>query len=579
MGIEENKNPQDAASDNYEIVSFGILQNNGGMYVTIRFTIPSMNRTTDITIPMADVKTKKFESYIPEVFVLSKVRFKNQAELLRMAINEKLNEQQDIKTLLPQGFSKIGDRWFYTVGDYIIGNETGNQNLTAYNPDGIHLWDFYVKEPEQWGDWCKYFVKSGSAQAAMFLASITPFLRPVTEALGAAVECTVNTYILGPTGCGKTTWSKLLATGWDGRTAGVNLGSDVIPLYKEIARYSDMSVLVDDLASTDSADEKAKRLRKLLELLQLNSSSGAAEVKHQILDMDRLNLIVTGEYTPSAAAKLNRCLLVKMEGEFQAEELTRLQQNPKLYRSFAVSFINWIVNYFDSLTDLVRIQHEHGEFMYRGAHAKSSEYYGFARIMTSCRNLMIARLLFLEFLKDAELISDAKELRKLAKLLEEAVNEAVYNTLESVRREPESELSGVLTALSDIFSSDPNNIVTDNIEKYAKKDKKIFLLYRNRIYFKLELFIRHLEDYYQCSTSLISLPRELKKAKLFYTDAVEKSGKIPREIIKGYEEVDKCKGRHFALSRSAVCDLVLLEYPDALQRIYSPLSALRPKKY
>ena len=295
--------------------------------------------------------------------------------------------------------------------------------------------------------------------------------------------------------------------------------------------------------------------------------------------MDRLNLIVTGEYTPSAAAKLNRCLLVKMEGEFQAEELTRLQQNPKLYRSFAVSFINWIVNNFDSLTDLVRVQHEHGEFMYRGAHAKSSEYYGFARIMTSCRNLMIARLLFLEFLKDAELISDAKELRKLAKLLEEAVNEAVYNTLESVRREPESELSGVLTALSDIFSSDPNNIVTDNIEKYAKKDKKIFLLYRNRIYFKLELFIRHLEDYYQCSTSLISLPRELKKAKLFYTDAVEKSGKIPREIIKGYEEVDKCKGRHFVLSRSAVCDLVLLEYPDALQRIYSPLSALRPKKY
>lgn len=574
----DNDNQKQEASDNYEILWFGILEGTEHMYVNIRFTIPSMNRTTTVAIPMTDVKNKKFDEYLPEGFVLQNVSFKDQSEFLRRQINEELKiyQPQKMKVLLPQGFSNIGGRWLYTVGDYIMGKNKEDENITAYNPGGVKLFDFYVRDPEKWGEWCKLFVNSGRVPAALFLGALTPFLRPIQKNLYTSTETTVNMFIVGPTGVGKTSLAKCLTTNWDGKTAGVNLGNDSKALYNEIARYTDMSLLVDDLASTDAREEKAKRLNKLLELIQLNSAGGNIEVKHRKLEMDRLNLIITGEYTPSAAAKLNRCVLVKMDGELQPETLTKLQQNPDLYRSFAVSFINWIVVNSENLTDLIRENQENNGFIYRGAHSKASDYYGFFRIMTSYRNLMIARLLFLNFCKDSGIISEEKEFRKLAKHLELSVNDAINNTLEAVRREPESETSRVIAVLSEVFAGDPRNIVTDDVEKYAKNNKKVFLLYYNRIYFKAEIFLCYLEECYGYSLTTKALSAELNKAHLYFSEAKEKSGKIPKEITRQYADKEKCKGRHYVLSRSAVCDMVLSEYPDLLQRVNSPITVLRP---
>lgn len=541
----------------------------------IRFTLPSLNITKDVTIPMADVKTKRFESYFPDAFVMNKVRFKDQAEFLRMKINAELGVQQSMKILIPQGFSRLGERWIYTLGDCIMNNDE-NADYVAFNPAGTHLSDFNINNLQTSAEWCRLFLHQGPAHAALFLCALTPYIRPITEALQFP-ERTVNAFVVGPSGCGKTSFAKLLTNSWNGENAGINLGTDANVLYKDVANYIDQPILIDDLNLSSSSKEMEKKLHKLSELIQLSSSGGKTEVKHHTVDMDRLSLIITGEYTPSAATKINRCVLIKMSGELPTEELTRLQQNQKNFLSFVAVFVSWLIYNSDNLTAMIKQNEENNAFMFRGAHANASEYLGFARIMASHKLLMVVRLLLLEFFRSFRVYSEEKKYTKLAKILGEGINSAISDTLEAVRKEPEK--SDILMAICKIFVSDPDNIVTDDIRKYAQNENKIFLHYLNRYYFKSGLLIDYLNKKYKCSITAKALSQELTQADLLYSIGGEKSFKLPKGILGDYKGKEKCKGRHCALRSLALVELVESEYPDFLQRVHSPISSLRPDVY
>ena len=462
----------ETTEENFKILGFGRMHGTDQLCVNIRFRVPSLGKNIDKYISLADIKSTMFEYCIPEGFVLDGVRFKDQAEFLRMKINEELGRfQEKLTTLLPQGFSCIDGKWVYALGDLVLN--ANDKKYVTVNPDRFQLNGFFDNNRELQTDWCQRFIKQGSAQAALFLCSLIPYFRPVLEPLGYP-ELTVNPFLVGPTGCGKTSWAKLTATDWHAKTNGVNLGTDANAFFKEVAEYTDCSVLVDDLATSDSDSELEKRMRKFSELMQMNSAGSLIRVKGKEFDLNRVALIFTGEYLPQAASKLNRCIVLKLENkELPVETLTYLQKNQHLYRSFLATFVYWICTNADVLRNLVKEADEQNSFVFRGRHASPSQYLGFGRVMSSCKLLMIAAYLFTEFLKDSRVFENSeKECMKLSKRLSEAVNRAVSDTLESICK-VEGE-NRVLDALIDIFAFDPDRVVADSIDKFVKKNERSF---------------------------------------------------------------------------------------------------------
>jgi hypothetical protein len=97
---------------------------------------------------------------------------------------------------------------------------------------------------------------------------------------------------------------------------------------------------------------------------------------------------------PEAASKLNRCLILKVENkELRVEPLTYLQQNQHLYRSFLAMFIYWACIHADELKNLVKEADEENSFVFRGKHAAPSEYFGFGRVMSSCKLILWTTIL------------------------------------------------------------------------------------------------------------------------------------------------------------------------------------------
>ena len=571
-----NPSSSDTAEENFSILGFGRMHGTDQLYVNIRFKVPSLGKNIDKFISLTDLKSQALELHIPDGFVLDGVRFKDQAEFIRMKVNEELGSfQTKMTTLLPQGFSCIDDEWVYVFGNSIMNADP--YKYVAVSTEKIRLQDFYVSNTNAFVDWCQRFCKQGSAQAALFLCSLIPYLRPILEPLGYP-ELTVNSFLEGPTGCGKTSWAKLVATDWFGKTTGVNLGTDANAFFKEIAEYTDCTVLVDDLATSDSDSELEKRMRKFSELMQMNSAGGLIRAKGKDFDLNRVALIFTGEYLPNAASKLNRCLLLKMENkELPVGNLTYLQQNQYLYRSCLLTFIYWVCTRSDELRVLVKEADEQNSFLFKGNHAAPSQYFGFGRVMSSCKLLMIAAYLFIEFLKDRHVFEHAeKEYMKLSKHLSEAVNKAVADTLESIQKVSES--NRVLDALIEIFSFDNDGVVADSIDQFVKKEKSIFFIHDNRIYVRNETLRDYLNDKFNCEVSSKSLSQELEKAHLFFGYGKDRSGDIPKTYLRGYKKNPKVKGRHYALSKRAISDLVLSKQERWLLG-NSPIKSLRPVGY
>ncbi|MBQ2404884.1 MAG: hypothetical protein II280_05695 [Lachnospiraceae bacterium] len=571
--IPENTCPD--ASDNFEILNFGLLHGTETMFVKLRFKLPSLNRTPDVTVPITDVKTKKLADYIPDGFTIPDMNYRDLINMIQAKILNALGEPQIFKKFFPQGFTCIDGDWIYVFSNCLI-SKAKHEDWAVYYPDGIHVENYYVKEIKPVVEWCKLYIAQGKAQAAIFLSALTPYLLPITEALHFPEKAT-NAYVVGPSGCGKTTFAKLLTDGCDGSNAGVNLGTDAVVFFREVSKYSDQTILIDDLNLSSSAREMEKRMTRLSELIQLSASGGMTEVKHCRINKERLGLIITGEYTPPSATKLNRCILIRLDGELQEKAVTQLQKTQNLYLSFLVDFVQWIILNCDELTWVIKESMERGAFEYRGAHGDASQYRGYTRVMAAHKVLACAQMLLLGFLTDTQAFSELREYEEIANLLSDGINSAIADTLEAIRVEPDK--SPVIRAIAAIFAEDRDEAVTDSIKKYADKEKKVFFVYHNRIYFKLENLHRYLKKRYGLKGSSKALSKVLEDADLLISCGEENSGRLPPGLIRDYEDDEKCKGRHFAFCRSALIDLVLSEYPEPFQRLNSPIKQLRPKKY
>ena len=287
--------PSELYGDTFQIVRFSCMHDTDKIFVTVRFHLPNFHYDKEITIPLSEVKSRNFSSYIPECFAIEDVFPNQQARFLRMAINNALVKAKPV-TLLPQGYSLVGNQWIYVLGDTMLSNEEINSPVYPYNPKKLH-WcaeDYDNTDIYSVFGWINRFCRHGDEKAALFLISLTPLLKPITDRMGKFTH-TVNAYVYGNTGTGKTAYAKLVTSLCNDTDQGTNLGSGKSDIYNHLAECNDRAFLIDDFNLTSSSREMAKKRETLSSLISMTNSGSVMKIDEQTVDMDRISLIITAE--------------------------------------------------------------------------------------------------------------------------------------------------------------------------------------------------------------------------------------------------------------------------------------------
>ena len=470
--------------------------------------------------------------------------------------------QSHIKTLLPQGFHKLENRYVYVLGNEILNR--GNENVCPYNPTDTVFSNASVIYPKDVIPWVKLFLEQGPDKSVLLLAAITPFLKPFTDSFNLPSK-TITAFIVGKTGTGKTSFCRLLTS-----NAGINLGTDTAALYSALQSYTDIPVLIDDLNLSSSSREMEKKLERISSLIQLTSSGGKTIVRGKEIKISRLALLITAEYLPKASSTINRTVVIRAGDSFSSEALTELQASENMFNHFSILFLEWLLTYENKLHGMIADQLAKDTFEYKGRHGSQNEYSGFSRIMASHKLLKIAGYLLLTCLYYSNELT-SKELERLSRIVEDGITTAISDTLELVRSAPVD--SKILAVLLEILHTDPDKIMAKSYTKFKESKKLMFRYKDDYYYFKGETLARYFSSKCGEEISTKKLSAEFFDAKLLVPYGGELTMKLPLDIV-GKKKHSK---RYYRLSIPAMEDFLDKAYPGYLEKLNSPLFGQRNK--
>jgi len=547
-------------SGNYEILYYSKMLDSDELFVTLRFHLPLLQQTKDVTVSMADVKSSRFSEIIPASFTMDDdTPSKKYAEKIREAVFKQVKNQQNIHTLLPQGFHWADNRNVYVIGNYILNR--GNLNVCPYNPNNANNFDYSSIALQDAVQWVKLYLNQGPDKAVLFLTALTPYLKTVADFFALPTR-TIHGFVLGKSGVGKTSFAKLLTA-----SSAVNLGTDTAALYAALQTCTDRPVLIDDLNLSSSSREMDKKLEKLSTLVQLTSGGGTTIVRGKEVEINRLALIVTAEYLPKSPSTRNRMVLIKCAETFSSEALTELQANKNMFTAFVIAFLEWFLPREGKLRSMIAGNLVKDTFEYKGKCGPQEQYVGYQRIMASNKLLKIACYVLMHFLCSEKAFEDNNELNRIAKILDNGITTAIADTLESVRTDPAE--SKILSVILDIIHRDPDDIMAKSYEKYCKSDHKLLFRYRDDYYyFRGETLAQYVESKCGEPVALKTLSAELFKANLLVPYGGELSSHLPSDLL---DKKSKHKKRYYRMSIPALEDLLEKSYPSYFEKMTSPL--------
>lgn len=546
------------------------LINSEKWFVILRFELPEYGLSNkNYTIPLSDISVRGLDKYIPEVFCLSGLSRKETLKAVHMTITNFVAEHPCSEQLLPQGYSFIDNSaWVYTLGDIFIGNAPDASNLLPYNPKPLIIPELSPIMPNKWFDWCKTFCQQSPEKAALFLCALTPLIYPVAVQTKSPTN-PVHAYVVGPTGSGKTEFSRLLTQIGGMDTGGSNLGSDKSNILELQSHFTDRPFLIDDMNLSSSLREIEKKKSKLSEIIQLTSSGGMAKVNNQPINLTRTSLIITGEFLLDSPSTINRCLVIEFCKGFDSKNLTYLQENKTDFLCFWISFASWICNHAMHLSEHISELHKIGQFDYRGNHEDADKYAGYPRLMSSHKTLRITSMLFLKCLT-AYQIND-KEIKIMGSLLDTGIETAIQTTLSAVCNK--APISDILGAILHVFLEDRDGIVAYNYDEYRhKKHKKIIFRHKASFFCRGKALSEYLSMKLQRNVSAKEISKELNSANLLVYYGGEATGHLPPKLAEKEGE----NVRYYRLNVAQLSELVVESFPDHVARLHSPIDEIRP---
>lgn len=532
----------------YKIVRLLKMHESEEAYVVVHFTISNFDVDRDIIFSFADIKSGKFVKQIPDSFAMGRLK------QLQSDINDAIEHYMP-DVLLPSGFSCVNGRWLYVLGDQILNR--GDLAVFAHNPQQLHPYDgsAYQNPMIEAYHWCSVYCQQGDAQTALLLCALSPLLRPIVDPLELPCK-TVNGYVVGTTGVGKSSYTQLVAS-LCGKCRGTNLANDKAAIMSALSEVRDEPFLVDDLSLSSSQREREQRMEKLSKLLQMTSSATDINVGGISLDVSRVAIMTTAEFVMTNPSTVNRNVIINMDGEMNGTALTYLQQNRNLYSYFIARFVEWICQLADSLQNVISRLLERGIFEMPVAHEHACRYFGFARVSASHKMLSITAYVLTYFfqiiLKEA--VQDS--LPEFETRLYHGINTAIEDTLRSIKRPDHS--TKIVDAMLEIFYCDPDHVIAKDIKEYLNHGGKYIFLHQDVPYFKGEVLANYLTTLLGEEVSLKRLSNELMNAKLLSPRGAERSARFPQKYK------DELTGRFYKMNLSVIIDLLRSTYgPMAL---------------
>ena len=552
----------ESLSPNFEVVFFAKMHTTEELFVALRFKVAVTNQVKEVVLPLSVVNSPRFLESIPVGFVLDEeVPFKKYAEFLREKINEKVKTTTCTTTLLTQGFHCVDGRNMFVSKDCIINK--GDADVLPYVPNGSISSNGTPINKKEAIQWVKLFLAQGEDKAVLLVAALVPYLKTISDRFSLPSK-TVNAYVVGKSGSGKTSFSSLLAEG-----NSINLGTDTSALYAKLEGATDVPVLVDDLNLSSSQREMEKKLQRLSELIQLSSGGGVTVVKGKEIKAGRLGLLITAEYVPKSPSTINRTVVINCSETFSSKALTELQSKPNMFRDFVILFLTWLLANEARIRILIGNKLAKGTFEYVGKHDRQSEYTGWARIMASHKLLQISSYLLMRFLMDNKSFRDEDEKGRYAGLMEKGITQSIEDTLELVHTK--TEMSKILSVILEVFYRDPDDIIAKSYKKFKESDKKLLFRYKNDYYyFRGESLSQYVEA--KCGEPVApkTLSGELFKANLLVPCGGELSAPLPLSVHG--EKKSKHKKRYYRLSIPALEDFLYKNYSGRYFDAYlSPL--------
>lgn len=470
----------DKKGEHAEVIANGMIQvitvvkytDSSELFLIARFTSINAVQYEDIQLPVKQVtgNGKKLLDFVPDWFVLLAPSPAKRLSFLQQTLNiqrVEIKEVVNVQRVGPGYHTTDDGTLFYVLGNMVL-NRPPDVNIEVVTP--FHLLD----ENGPHGQdivWDRTFCEQGPPQAALFVAALTAYIRPILEATNNFDRFGI--FIAGESGIGKTTGAKLLCQLFD-EESGAALSSDKPDILREMSLYRDLPFLVDDLNDSHISSAMNKKMERLSEILQQLSGTGVLSIRGETFDVGRTIPIVTAESLLKSYSTIDRVLVVSFEKPFDVGTMTWLQQHRDLYVDFLKGFIEWICRNHTRLETAVRSW----KFANLNGGKNPDAYVGFNRLMRTFKILKITVALLLLHLREVYSLPKEDEI-SWQRMLDDGINQSVFvDTLKHLCKESKENERIYVDAVLDIFDDErqlhgaKNRLVAASFEKYVELNKR-----------------------------------------------------------------------------------------------------------
>jgi len=193
----------------------------------------------------------------------------------------------------------------------------------------------------------------------LILQVLLSIMRSVFTSIGIPPSCVL--FLVGDSGLGKTQFASLLVQIYNrakGLAPTTQLTSS-FPALKDILSdplNTDQTVLVDDMFPSDITEIRRKFeavFTKLVRLIGNQNSPAMMSGKTVTEKPPKCGVIIIGEYPSGLRSDAARCLIVELTSSVLGERLHWFQQRQLFVPTFYSFYINWFIDNYDSIKNLL----------------------------------------------------------------------------------------------------------------------------------------------------------------------------------------------------------------------------------
>lgn len=255
------------------------------------------------------------------------------------------------------GTHTINDIPGFNMGDQIIWHPNAKTPCVVIEPTPYKLAIGDYSEREALVGMLKVVKLSFDAGRAIFAQSLVYVMRSVFISAGIIPCCIL--FLVGKSGGKKTTYASFMTQLYNrdnGIARPTRLNASIPAAVEILSTMSDCVVVMDDLCPAEANDIKKHQEKTLFEITRIIAdSSGRARMNGAKVTQKTITsgLLLTGEYNVGAGSDAARLLPISLTSPIDNVKLSECQREPLIVSSFFRYFIEWYIENYFQIRDLL----------------------------------------------------------------------------------------------------------------------------------------------------------------------------------------------------------------------------------